>query len=96
MFRFLITCFLLTVRRPVFNIDPVLEDFSNLISLAGVTALLFPSMRFRNKNNPCEEDNDCSGAKKCCQLYFEKFCCDPEKYVKMEPKLAFNNPYIKK
>jgi hypothetical protein len=96
MFRFLLTCFFLTTQPRILNIDPVLEDFSNLINLAGVTALLIPTFRFRNNNNPCEEDIDCSGDKKCCQLYFKKFCCNPDTYVKMEPKLAFNNGYIKK
>jgi hypothetical protein len=60
-----------------------LEDFSNFVSSAGVTALLVPTLRFRSVSSPCEEDKNCFGAKKCCQLYFEKFCCDPEKYVKM-------------
>mgnify|MGYP001192649878 CR=1 FL=1 len=88
MIRFILHCFLLTLQPRIFNIDPVVEDFSNLISLAGITALLVPSLRFRNLNKPCEEDKDCFGNRKCCQMYFEKFCCNPEKYVKVEPKLT--------
>jgi hypothetical protein len=55
---------------------------SYLVSRAGVTALHFPTLRFRSGNSACEEDKDYFGAKKCCQLYFEKFRCDPEKYIK--------------
>ena len=82
MLRFLFSCFILTIRPHAMRIDPVLEDFSNLVSLAGVTALLFPTLRFRSGSSPCEEDKDCFGAKKCCQLYFEKFCCDPREICK--------------
>ena len=87
MIRFIIHCFLLTLQPRIYHIDPVIEDFSNLISLAGITALLIPSMNFKNVNKQCQEDKDCFGNKKCCQLNYEKFCCHPEKYIKIKPKL---------
>ena len=44
-------------------------------------------MNFKNVNKQCQEDKDCFGNKKCCQLNYEKFCCHPEKYIKIKPEL---------
>lgn len=85
MYRLLVSCFLLSVQPRIYNIDPVLNDFSNVISLAGITALLLPNIRF-GKNPLCNKDDDCFGVKKCCELNKERFCCDPEKYYQINPK----------
>lgn len=89
--RLLITSFFVFNPRPpnIAVIDQELYDFANIIGFAGLTALLFPKIRFNNKNQPCQTDNDCPGIKKCCQMYFEKFCCSPDNYIKIEPNYAF-------
>lgn len=90
MIRFIITSLLLVGQPRLLRIDPILDEFNNLITLAGVTALILPKIRFRNSGNqPCQEDKDCRGNKKCCELYFQKFCCDPEKYVKVKPNIGY-------
>ena len=90
MFRIFLSCLLFTVRPRIFHIDPVLEDFNNIINLAGITALILPNIRLKNiGNKQCVEDKDCKGNKKCCQLYFQKFCCSPEKYIKIKPNIGY-------
>ena len=87
MYNLLLSCFFLAIQPRVYNIDPVLNDFSNVVSLAGVTALLLkPSIWF--KNSLCNKDDDCIGIKKCCDLNKQRFCCDPEKYYKITTKFS--------
>ena len=93
LYRFLLANFLLIVRPRVQFIDQEIIDFSNLVGLAGMTALLLPNLKFR-QNKSCNDDNDCFGFKRCCQVYFEKFCCDPDNYIKIEPKFAYNSQQI--
>tara|TARA_Y100000813_G_scaffold178202_1_gene145188 strand:+ start:1350 stop:1643 length:294 start_codon:yes stop_codon:yes gene_type:complete len=93
MFQFLLVNFLLLVRPRMHVIDQELIDFSNLVGLAGLTALVIPNLKFR-QNNSCNDHSDCFGFKKCCQVYYEKFCCDPDNYIKIEPKLAFTTQRI--
>lgn len=89
MYRFIISCFLLSLQRNIYNIDPVLNDFSNVVSLAGITALLIPNIRnFSQKL--CITDDDCFGLKKCCYLDKERFCCDPEKYYEINKNFNLN------
>ena len=87
MYRLLMSCFLLSFQPRIYNIDPVLNDFSNVVSVAGITALLLPNMRF-GKTRSCNKDDDCFGIKKCCELNNERFCCDPEKYYKINAKFS--------
>ena len=90
MIRFIITSLLLVGQPRLLRIDPILDEFNNLISLAGITALILPKIRFSNTGNQqYQEDNDSKGNKKCCELYFQKFCCDPEKYVKVKPNIGY-------
>lgn len=93
MFYFLFVNFLLLARHRMHMIDQELVDFSNLVGLAGLTALVIPNLKFR-QNKSCNDDSDCFGFKKCCQVYYEKFCCDPDNYIKIEPKLAFATQQI--
>ena len=87
MYRLLMNCFLLSFQPIIYNIDPVLNDFSNIVNLAGVTALLLPNIRF-GKNRSCNKDDDCFGIKKCCELNNERFCCDPKKYYEIKAKFS--------
>lgn len=87
MYRLLMSCFLLSFQPRIYNIDPVLNDFSNVVSVAGITALLLPNIRF-GRNRSCNKDDDCFGIKKCCEMNNERFCCDPEKYYKINAKFS--------
>ena len=87
MYRLLMSCFLLSFQPRIYNIGPVLNDFSNVVSLAGITALLLPNLRF-GRSRSCNRDDDCLGIKKCCELNNERFCCDPEKYYEINAKFS--------
>ena len=89
MYRFIMSCFLLSFQRNIYTIDPVLNDFSNVVSLAGITALLIPRIKNIGQKS-CLTDEDCFGLKKCCYLNSERFCCDPEKYYEINRKFNLN------
>lgn len=74
-------------------VDQELMDFSNLVGLAGLTALVLPKIKIKKKNN-CNVDEDCIGIQRCCRVYSDTFCCSPNNFVYLEPKLAYSNKEI--
>ena len=63
------------------NTNVLYEYSAKIIPFIGLIGAI--PFIFRNRDK-CENDEDCPFIMKCCIIGFEKYCCSPNNYIKLE------------